>query len=685
MLETVEVRQLVQGIPIALTVLVDKALIWSEDNNIAVVTQLGTYIFELNISPDDSTPCIMFSRFFIPPPAQPNQYLDTGIKVDKILQHADHSTSHSIMFDCFLSAGERSKNECYPRASKSNSPAMPGGEVSHHGFSKGCWSPYGMSYEGGCLLALATYDHRLILFTQEGHKWEEVINLSTLWYKHVSSNSWKIVPVSKGASLHETYLARMQMLCLSELQWTPLFADCQEKFSVLIMITLSGHAVFWKVPSEVTSASEVQLLGTEETKMKFISSICWLTRESKSGYVVLGSSNGQAKIFYCTFSKELVMRDLGYVHANADRLRISHVMLLHISEKQHLLLLGKQSFLLAIALNLSENDLLLQSTIHTPLGRLPISGMICLKNNNLYLSMKDGNIQHVFLRVENGQVYAQHLGTHFHSEGVAYISLVKSPHSTLWAFLESVSVAYDHLVVREPTQISIYQVGSGAKIYDYLQEHPSPLHLCADILESLRLYSGKSGKCSLRFITPDKVDGLSEYHLKLCYWLVRMSRNIEESDSQNMESLRETERLLQKAILELWMNANISQISVSNVLDDSSLALSHFLMCDWIMNNGREKEKINAANVRRKFNKELQEQCPVCAEAVKMESLTSGTCPNGHTFPRCCRTFLMTKPMMMCPRCKSYTNKYARDLESGRVATCVYCDGRLKRLTGRRN
>lgn len=45
MLEKIEVRQLVQGIPIAITVLVGSPMSWSEDQQIAVVTQLGAYIF----------------------------------------------------------------------------------------------------------------------------------------------------------------------------------------------------------------------------------------------------------------------------------------------------------------------------------------------------------------------------------------------------------------------------------------------------------------------------------------------------------------------------------------------------------------------------------------------------------------------------------------------------------------
>lgn len=43
-MERHEVRQLIQGIPVATTVLTKSPLIWSNDNSIALVTQHGTYI-----------------------------------------------------------------------------------------------------------------------------------------------------------------------------------------------------------------------------------------------------------------------------------------------------------------------------------------------------------------------------------------------------------------------------------------------------------------------------------------------------------------------------------------------------------------------------------------------------------------------------------------------------------------
>lgn len=54
-------------------------------------------------------------------------------------------------------------------------------------------------------------------------------------------------------------------------------------------------------------------------------------------------------------------------------------------------------------------------------------------------------------------------------------------------FFLRVSVAYDHLVVREPTQLNIYQVSKSSTIMNHLLENPVPLHRHADLFESLRL------------------------------------------------------------------------------------------------------------------------------------------------------------------------------------------------------
>ncbi|XP_068214413.1 general transcription factor 3C polypeptide 4-like [Palaemon carinicauda] len=635
------------------------------------------------MSPEDGAPGVMFSRFFIPPPAQPNPYLETEIIVKHILEDMDRKTAHSLMLDGYITPGERAWNELDPRMIRNTSPAMPGGDPSHRGYWKGSWSPYGIGVNGRCLLTLVTYDHRVTIMGREGHKWITVVDISALWYKEVAKDSWKMVALPLGAALHEIHTARMHMLGVSEIQWIPIFHEGNKRFCILMMITISGHVVFWKIPVQLTNADEVQLLSIEETKMKMTSAIHWFSDE-KSGYLALGCSSGQVKVFYVQFAEEFLFRDLGYAFSSDDRVRVNHLHFLYLEDKSYMLLLGKQSFLVAITLNLSENGLKTKNVAHSQLGRLPISGMICLQNRNVFLSMKDGNIQHVYIDYHEEGMKIELKDTPFKTEGVSYTGLVASPNGSLWAILESVSVAYDHLVVREPSQISIYQVGSGEKIFQYLQDRRVPLHFNADLLESLRLYYCKTGKTSLQLMTPDKIDFHTESQVKLHYWLAKMCRSIRVTNEDSNYPLETIEAALECHIIEVWIITTIKKFTAEDLSSKSSLFLSLSLMCQWITANGKEKEKTMALKLSKKLSGAKTEQCPICTENVPLKLLTSGTCEKGHTLPRCCRTLLVTKPIIMCSRCKSFTHNLAVELQIEGIATCLYCEGRMTHLTRRR-
>lgn len=53
-------------------------------------------------------------------------------------------------------------------------------------------------------------------------------------------------------------------------------------------------------------------------------------------------------------------------------------------------------------------------------------------------------------------------------------------------YFSSIKVAYDHLIEREPTQVNIYRVVDTPRMMERLLDSPKPLHLNADLFESLR-------------------------------------------------------------------------------------------------------------------------------------------------------------------------------------------------------
>ncbi|KAG7153500.1 General transcription factor 3C polypeptide 4-like [Homarus americanus] len=316
---------------------------------------------------------------------------------------------HKLMLDGPLSSSRRSLSERDPRNVRNTSPAMPGGDTNHLGYRRGAWSPFGVGKEGRCILTLATHDHRVIIVGREGRKWKTLWDLSARWHQHVSAGSWAMVALPHNATQHQKFTARMHLLTVSEFLWMPVQSDALGRSSVLITLTASGHAVYWRFPTNFSGSENVKIVAVRETGVTLISAVHWCAVGDSEGLVVMGETN-------------------------------------------------------------------------------------------VYLSIKDGTIQHISVNVlDTGELTLKEHGSVFRSEGVSYTGLTTSPNKALWGCLESVSVAYDHLVMREPTQITLYQMGRSSDIMQHIVESSAPLHRNVDLMESLRSGLGNLGYvCILR-------------------------------------------------------------------------------------------------------------------------------------------------------------------------------------------
>ncbi|XP_042870580.1 general transcription factor 3C polypeptide 4-like isoform X1 [Penaeus japonicus] len=685
MLGNVEVRQWVEGIPIAITVLVRSPIFWSADNNIAVLTQLGTYIFELSLSSEECSPSIVYTRSFIPPPKEPSRWQNTGIQLKSMVEQVDHSISHTVMLDGVLSAGQRTHSEQPPLNIRNLSPAVPGGIANHLGYHRGAWSPLGVGVQSRCLLALVTHDHQMSIVGQEGRQWKKLVDITGQWYNYVSANSWALVNLPKSCPSHEVFTARMSMLSILEIQWTPLCEDNAGKFSVLLTVTASGHIAFWRVPAGFSGKEDIQIIGVKKANIKSVSAFRWSYVSEGCGYIVIGNNNGQVKVFYCKIDGNgILLRDLGFAFDDDYRIQVNYVQLVPLCNEQYLLLLGKHNIFVAATIDLTEDKLQIHNTTHCHVGKLAISGVVYLENTNIYVAVKDGLVQRLCIKLApERNISIELTGNSFRSEGVAFTGLVTSPNASLWGILESVSVAYDHLVVREPTQLNIYQVSKSTTIMNHLLENPSPLYSHTDLLESLRLSACKGGG-PIKFPSSKEITSRPLQEVKVFYWLAKMSRSIRVSDIKPIEHLEELELHLQTVILEEWIRDCLQKLTSAVMPMDPSISLSISLMCEWMGKKDNESDVKLSKSVKKKIGTVSKEQCLVCKENVKLDSLVRGKCKKGHTLPRCCRTFLLSRPTVQCPRCRVFIHSKASLLLSG-SPTCVYCDGLMAdEIGGRR-
>ncbi|XP_045121573.1 general transcription factor 3C polypeptide 4-like [Portunus trituberculatus] len=647
----IEVRQLVQGVPFATAVLARAPLSWSADNNIALVTQHGVYILEVTLSPEECTPALMLTRFFLAAPDAQSSKVHPDIDLTTVLQTVDHVTGHAMMMDAMLSANQRAEVEQDPRYSRSSVSCMPSGEATHRGYQQGVWSPQGIGQHGRCVLALLTTNYKVTLVGRTNRYWGELANLSSQWLKYCSDEAWQRVKVPEDSPVHIQYKARMAMLAICKLVWTSMCEGEGGKYCMLIGLTEGGHAVFWHVATGCTSQDQVKLLSVQETDMTQIKSAHWHTTGDNCGYLTLGNSQGQVKILCCEFSHDhALLRDLGYAWENADRMIVNQTELCPIEDDQYLLLSAKHNILLVLSISLTTHHLAVNHTSHTFIGDLEISGLLVFDDFNVYAAAKDGFVKHVSIKVLNdGSTNIEPHDAIFHSEGVTYSDLVASPNKAMVCVFESIRVAYDHLIEREPTLINIYRVVETAKMVDWVLESPLPLHLIADVFESLRISVCKAGRSSLKVLQVDEIPNQSLQKLKAHFWLVKISKSVASSNEALLETLH---------------------------------TLS--LMCDWVKKDGKQAVRRTVEPLAKRLEKSKREQCPVCRAPVQLKWLTHGQCGNGHTLPRCCRTLMLTEPSILCSRCRVYAHVDAKDIVEEDAYICTYCSGPMVSELNRR-
>ncbi|XP_042209558.1 general transcription factor 3C polypeptide 4-like [Homarus americanus] len=463
----------------------------------------------------------------------------TGIDIKNLVEDVDIPMGHKLMLDGPLSSSRRSLSERDPRNVRNTSPAMPGGDTNHLGYRRGAWSPFGVGKEGRCILTLATHDHRVIIVGREGRKWKTLWDLSARWHQHVSAGSWAMVALPHNATQHQKFTARMHLLTVSEFLWMPVQSDALGRSSVLITLTASGHAVYWRFPTNFSGSENVKIVAVRETGVTLISAVHWCAVGDSEGYLIVGSSIGQVKGFYCKLNHENVtLKDLGYAFESKDGLRVNQIHLGLLNDDRHLLLVSKHNILVAMNVALTPNSLEVKHSSHVHAGKLAVSGLVVMGETNVYLSIKDGTIQHISVNVlDTGELTLKEHGSVFRSEGVSYTGLTTSPNKALWGCLESVSVAYDHLVMREPTQITLYQMGRSSDIMQHIVESSAPLHRNVDLMESLRIAIHKDGVTPVIHVQADEIPTLSLQSIKVSYWLAKMSRKIWVTDRATHEIL----------------------------------------------------------------------------------------------------------------------------------------------------
>ncbi|KAK3892879.1 hypothetical protein Pcinc_003280 [Petrolisthes cinctipes] len=624
----------------------------------------------------------MFTRYFIPIPNELSPAINPGIEMSEVLTSLEQSGNQSVMLDSVVSSAQRARVEQDPRNPCTTLSGMPGGEPIHRGYSKGAWSPPGVGENGMCVLSLSTRHHKLTIWSKVGRHWVSLACLSDVWFEYNATRDWTTAATTTtNPPAHLVYEARCRLLAVSQLVWTPVYRDKRGQFSSLVTLMGNGCVVFWRVECNFKCVQQASVLNVCEANMTGVSAVHWCHTDDRKGYLTVGSNEGSVRIFVCHFTdKGVNFKSVCDVWDKCDRLCVRDVHLTHIpGSKQHLAIFSKHNLLMATSLRLTNHHNKSPSVIHTShifIADLEISGIIVFEDMSVYVSAKDGVVKHVFINVsgEDGKTTIEEGDTVFQSEDVMYCGLATSPNNILFAVFETIRVAYDHLVEREPTLVNVYRLGDIHTLIQGLLKSPAAnLHSKADVFESIRINMCKAGHCPVDLIRANQIPKQSVATLKVHYWLVKICRSSCITDHQLQETIKELEPLLQKAIMGRWMTDVLKQQCSGDLPKMPSLLLSLSLMTEWLKNTHKLTNTFES--LVKKLGSNKKELCPVCKEKVPLTSLTHGQCRNGHTLPRCCRSLLVTEPNIICPRCRVYAHSDSHIVMKEKVFRCTYCDG----------
>ncbi|CAL4092872.1 unnamed protein product, partial [Meganyctiphanes norvegica] len=407
------------------------------------------------------------------------------------------------------------------------------------------------------------------------------------------------------------------------------------------------------------------------------------------GFLTVGNCHGQVKMFEIHFDKRKVsLKNYGFAHEDEDNLNVNHIHVSYIeegktypNEGQLLLAVAKHNILLASIVKITNDAISVENTTFKHIAKLAITGIVFLNPAFIYISVKDGAVHHASININDKDKLS--IVVHepvFQSEGSSYTGFMTSPNKTVWGVLESISVAYDHLIVREPTQINFYQVGRPKTILNHLRQSKLPIYRNIDLLESLRISILKCEEGDLNVLSIEEIKKLSINQQKLEHWLLRMFRAIgyKKSEAKDMEAL---ENLICRNIIEDNAVSTLRNYNVEGKIP-AEVSLSLNLMCKWL--HQQTHYDVLIKSILQKLQDSEEEKCLVCKDTVEISSLTMETCSQGHKIPRCPRTLLLTRPSVQCPRCRVFSHEQLKCPESNVMPRCTFCNGFVLQLTKRK-
>ncbi|XP_054286024.1 uncharacterized protein LOC129002332 isoform X1 [Macrosteles quadrilineatus] len=642
----------------------------SLDHCFAFLTEKGIDVLELAPDPRSGSPSLGCRRYFIKPPSSlPTSAL--GINPSDLLPHLDKDDAYALITDVTMS----------PKLVRTLTPTPTPCAIQ--------WSPRGILLNQRCLLSVLTDMGGLELYNVSN----KTADISSLWLQHCQKD-WDPVKISPNSvsELLKLLRTRAEMVKITAMCWLG-------EGGRFATVSKSGLVTLWIVrASDVTTQElDVTLTAKFDCGLRNATVLFWKRLSSQSCLLIVGSHDGRIQGFIFPLTEPSseteaitsITPSQVDIWGEQDKIAPTYIDSWSWSDG-NLVVAAKGAFFLAFYLDKQGNKL---TYCAYRCSDISINGATKLSDSVMLVVTRSARIIRLSLTFKSDgslNMLTEPVESYINVSHMGCYGLNLTLNNVICFILLSVNQSYDHLRLREPTQVVICSVTGFKEPLKIIQDTHKPISELWDCLELLRVQTLQKTLESEMTYSREVLDNMSVDQLTIALWRITFAATVEEDEAK------------QKALLSLRGDVELLVVSchffkrIASLLSSPVNSLSPFqinslgLVTKWLrwlqsMPSEFSTTLITARTLLQQLEAleailPKEELCAICGTIVPMlasSKLFMSECEKEHQIPRCSLSLMQCcqLPYYICAQCGALAHPQAVE-DCG--TSCYLCGGVLR-------
>ncbi|XP_046678745.1 uncharacterized protein LOC124366330 isoform X2 [Homalodisca vitripennis] len=646
----------------------------SGDNSFSFITEKGVDILEMAPDPKSVSPSLSCRRYVIRPCGDlPTS--DLGIAPKDILPHLDREQAYSLISDITLS----------PCLTRTLSP-VPVPRLSQ-------WSPLGILPNHRCVLAVLTDMGSLCLYMLVDNEYQQKANISDLWLGECRA-TW--APPLRDYTHRLTELRnRAEMVKITGMCW---LEDTRGGAGWLAAASKSGLVSLWQVRTCASNPLDIDvfLVTQFNSELKIVNALHWISLSSGNSFLTAASWDGRLRCFTLSpapapgASSTALAPAVLTIHQlwpEEDKIAVSY--LTSWPWQDGILMLAiKGPFVIAFYMDRDGEQRCYAAYRSCDTS---INGMSQLSGDEVLLVTRSSRFTRLAISLgSDGKLMlaSDKVESYINISHMGCYGLNTTRNRVICFILLSVNQSYDHLRLREPTQVVVCSLSGLLEPQTVLQEPHRPISQLWDCLELLRVQMLQKTVVSEVTYTRSSLDNMTIDQLTSTLWWLTFATAAED-DEQKHSSLLQLRSEVEMLVTSCHFFKRIALLMGSSPDSFSDFQLQSLgILSRWLTKLQDLPEEFSTTLITGKtLLQQLKtlknvvpstEICSICSNEVsELRELFYSECSEGHRVPRCSLSLVQCcqLPYFICAQCGALAHPVAVE-ECGII--CNLCGGVLR-------